>query len=188
MKERNINIDMVKVVAMYMIMCLHTTMYFTDSITGFIPYTISGVGMPLFFMVSGYLMWNRDTDYKYVVRKMGSILKFVAIICLPFWLVFGLSNGLNYFEVLFGSFVQKHCLAQFWYFLSIIIIYLTLPIIKMGRDRFKYFTIALIICFAVVSYFFHALNIIEGVERSIPQPFRLWNWFLFFSMGGVFLC
>lgn len=185
MTERNISIDIIKIVAMYMIMCLHTTMSHTDTLFGFIPYTIAGLGMPLFFMVSGYLMWNRDIDYRYVFKKILAILKFVAIISFAFWLCFGINKDISYLQMFLGSFVQKYDLGQFWYFLSIMIIYATLPILNQMKKRCKSFSILFVLFWALIAYFMHALNITDGFEKLIPQPFRLWNWFLLFGMGGV---
>jgi len=183
--ERNLSIDLVKIVAMYCIICLHTTMKYTDSNLGFIIYTISGLGMPLFFMVSGYLMWNRDLDYKYVFSKTFRIIKFVAIMSFIFWIVFGIRNSTGYLEIFFGSFLQQHNLAQFWYFLSIIIIYLTLPLCSLLRKRFKHFTLFFICFWGCIALFWHVLNCLGVGEMQILQPFRIWNWFFLFSLGGV---
>ena len=88
--SRNLSIDLIKIVAMFGVMCLHSThsysihgqLCFAD-----ILYESAVVSIPLFFMVSGYLLVGREKiDYKYAIRKVIGIMRFVSIIVFTFWL------------------------------------------------------------------------------------------------------
>ena len=73
-KDRNLSIDLIKIVAMFGVMCLHSTHSYS-SLGQFcfadILYESAVVSMPLFFMVSGYLLIGRENiDYKYSFRKI----------------------------------------------------------------------------------------------------------------------
>lgn len=86
---RNQSIDFIKIIAMYMVLMLHTGVirHFTSSYDyTSVPevYMIAGIAIPLFFMVSGFLLVNKQVDRKYITNKILGILRFTLIICLPF--------------------------------------------------------------------------------------------------------
>lgn len=70
---RKLLLDLIKIIAMCMVVCLHTTYQFicsNDIDVSFILYNSSVVAIPLFFMVSGYLLLGRSNiTYKYPIQK-----------------------------------------------------------------------------------------------------------------------
>ncbi|MBQ8059423.1 MAG: acyltransferase family protein [Prevotella sp.] len=64
MKERDYTLDLIKTTAMLGVIALHSMMYYiTPGHTGLadILYDLGMTSMPLFFMVSGYLMIPRES-------------------------------------------------------------------------------------------------------------------------------
>lgn len=58
-QPRNQSIDLIKIMAMCLVICLHTThQYLTSGINDiiFVLYNTSAIAIPLFFMVSGFLL------------------------------------------------------------------------------------------------------------------------------------
>ena len=110
----------------------------------FIPMTSSlntsgEFAIPLFFMVSGYLLANKKLNINYSKRKIGGILRFVIITTTIYvigsflydLIVIGHLNldCYNKFGTYTQWFIQKGGMWQYWYFASMIIIYLISPIL-----------------------------------------------------------
>lgn len=78
--KRYDNIDLLKVIAILMVLPLHTGLFVTDfikmsSIGTYIQYAIRLVceGVPLFILVNGFLLINKNFDLKKHVRKILKI-------------------------------------------------------------------------------------------------------------------
>ena len=142
MKTRNLNIDLIKIVAMFGVLSLHCNVHYQSSILACLLFKSAVFSIPLFFMVSGYLMASKSNiDYRYCWRKILGILKFSIGISLPFCLLQAVVKDSfdiisivrsvigNYFQLPGGRF------GVFWYFGAMIIIYAFLPLISR---LFKY--------------------------------------------------
>lgn len=70
-QERLLSIDLIKVVAMCEVMCLHTQYAYNETSTlAHFLYISAVVAIPLFFMTSGYLLLGRNNvDYQYAGKK-----------------------------------------------------------------------------------------------------------------------
>ena len=77
MTKREYNIDLLKILATYLVIILHSACsgvgYKVFDISLFI-YYIGGFAVPLFFMINGYLQLQKQNDYKYVFHKIMRIL------------------------------------------------------------------------------------------------------------------
>lgn len=187
-QERNLSLDLIKIAAMIGVMTLHVT-YFWGNYNDWLScyaFAMAGISMPLFFMVSGYLMIGRDVTMKYIVKKTYKIVKFVFLICLLHWAIGCFGGDRSWKSLVYNfvfSFIQRGYLGFFWYFGSIIICYFLLPIFnaiirnKLARD------LTLLFFFILLSITW-ILNLTGGFEASICQTFRLWNWFFYFFLGG----
>lgn len=194
MAGRNLSIDLVKVVAMLEVICLHTTHNFMvkgEFAFADVLYETAVVAMPLFFMVSGYLMLGRkDLNYKYVCRKIFNILKFVFIICTFFWLLHSIHhldfNFILLAKSFLNAFLQKGQFALFWYFGAIILIYAFLPLLNTLFLSYRKIFLSVMSMLLLVQSSAFISNLLGGVnEVSICQTFRLWNWLLYFCLGGL---
>lgn len=189
-KSRNQSIDLVKIIAMFMVMALHTFIGKTQTLFISCLSIMSGIAIPLFFMVSGFLMWNRNVDYKYALKKIFGIVRFVAIICLMYYIIFILPKGFDYIDFLklfFGSFVQRSYMPVFWYFGAMCLIYALLPAIYrfgLRNNNLPIYSFLILMCIVFVTFI---LNITIKFEKSyILQTFRIWNWLFYFMIGCFF--
>ena len=199
-KSRNLSIDLVKIVAMFGVMCLHSThsysipgqLCFAD-----ILYESAVVSMPLFFMVSGYLLIGREkTDYRYAFRKVIGIIRFVSIIVFTFWLarsVYHLQfDFVELFKSLVYPYIQRGQFGVFWYFGAMIILYLLYPAINTLYECHRHAYYALLSTTLLASYTMFISNLLWGGvfdtcenEPTICQTFRIWISISYFMIGGL---
>ena len=183
MEKRNQAIDLVKIFAMIGVMALHSTIDETDRVVGYVLSRVAGISVPLFFMVSGYLLCRKPITWDYSYSKIKGIIRFCLTMCFFYWVLFGIVKGSWPTMVIWdflGCFFQQGHLWMFWYFGAMIFIYLLLP-------RFKEILIrpSTVIClFCIVSLVF-ILNVNTGFEeRFVNQTLRVWNWLFYFSLGA----
>ena len=199
-KSRNLSIDLVKIVAMFGVMCLHSThsysipgqLCFAD-----ILYESAVVSMPLFFMVSGYLLIGRDNiDYRYVFHKVIGIIRFVSIIVFTFWLarsVYHLQfDFVELFKSLVYPYIQRGQFGVFWYFGAMIILYLLYPAINTLYKCHRHAYYSVLAITLLTSYTMFISNLLMGGvfdtcenETTICQTFRIWISISYFMIGGL---
>lgn len=80
-KEREIGVDILKSLACFLVVVLHTA-YSTSSIVTEIFYYFGVVAIPIFFTVNGYLMLKKKLSLKYILTKIAKLLIFTM-----FWTV-----------------------------------------------------------------------------------------------------
>lgn len=154
----------------------------------FAVYYLGVIAIPIFFMVSGYLLLGRrNISYGYSLRKIWSIMRFVFLVVFIYWLYISAIADFNTKYLIynfFGSFIQKGWFAQFWYFGTMIIIYLLLPFLNKLYHRH---TPLILVCCAllILQNTAFVTNIIGDGEAKIIQTFRLWNWLTYFMLGGI---
>lgn len=195
--ERNYSIDLIKIIAMYGVIALHTTLnYINDGtlISDILFFTFV-ISVPLFFMTSGYLLLGREkSDYSYSLKKISNIIKVVSFFVICWWIIVNLKNNAWDIKSLLSniiySFFQRGTFWQFWYFGAMIIIYLCYPLLnKIFIHKFLYF-IYLTLSLVFIQWIMFNTNMIShesvmGGEISINQTFRLYNWFAYFCFGGI---
>lgn len=177
---------------MTFVMMLHTIPPYYNNLPCFILATISGIAIPLFFMVSGYLLINKKGGWKYSMYKIIGIIKFVTILAIPITLLRRLLKPDYWFDLkswivdLIGPYFQLSYLWVLWYLGAMCIIYLILPIIHNLYRRYNLiFLILSTILFAVICNTFFTLNTTIHFERGIYQTLRVYNWILYFLMGAT---
>lgn len=185
MNERNANLDLIKCIACIAVVGLHAV-----GMTNYTIYYFCDFGVPLFFMVNGYLLLSRDkADYSYAFRKILHIIKVVflwnLLIAIPVFLF--RQKLVNPFALTFNSLLQKGYLWHFWFFGALILIYLLLPILhRLIKSDHKRHTI---ICFALMSVCLtmSILSMTNGypLHMFVPQSLRLWTWLFYFLSGGL---
>lgn len=196
--ERVQSIDLVKIIATIGVIALHSTYKYISpnclSLADII-YDSGVISMPLFFMVSGYLLIPRNSNtYSYVANKIFRIVRFVFLINLIYSSVSffrGVSNITDFFYDFLGAFVQKGTFSIFWYFGAIIICYLFLPLLsKLYRSQYKYLTLFFLLFIFSNIVFSQTLttsidNFAGILEYKVPATFRFWYIFLYFILGGL---
>ena len=175
--SRNLSIDVIKIVGMLGVIMLHSTHDFMSEsgwdIASFM-YKSAVVSIPLFFMVSGYLLIGRsNTGYVYVFKKIGRILRYVAIFIFSYWLLYSIVKVSfsieKLFSIFYESFIAVGPFYVFWYFAAIMLIYLLLPIINhiFNRNSSIFIGITLLLLVVQDMVFLHNLTNGGGMNRSL---------------------
>lgn len=174
---------------MFGVIMLHTMHDFMSSsgwnLASFL-YKSAVVSIPLFFCVSGYLLFGReDIDYKYICRKIFLICKYVVIFCSLYWLIRGVTvEWIPLYRVIKNSLFARGQLFAFWYFSALCLVYLFLPILnKQYLKNYKSFLFIWIGCFLIQNIVF-AYNVATH-SLEINVVFRLYNWIGYFMLGGI---
>ena len=188
-KVRNINLDLLKVLACVGVVLLHTTMGgFKDTgswnLLTYL-YYLGTYSIPLFFMVNGYLLLGkREITSHYILQKVKWILITVSSWNIIVWL-FKRDFTVNPIKKIVGSLIQKGYFFQFWFFGALILIYLCLPILSkfLNSKRRYLYILALLI---VIGFIVELANIFfqRPIQTHVMQTFRLWTWFFYYILGG----
>ena len=119
-KIRNINLDLIKIIACIGVVLLHTTMPgFKETgqwnYSSYL-YYLGTYSIPLFFMVNGYLLLGKsEIKYSYILEKVKWILITVCSWNLIIWF-FKRDFTANPVKKIAASLIQKGYFFQFWFF------------------------------------------------------------------------
>lgn len=169
-ENRNLSIDLVKIVAMFGVMCLHTTHSYSipgEFCFADILFESAVISIPLFFMVSGYLLIGREkSDYRYSFRKVFGIIRFVSIIVFTFWLARSVYHlHFDFVELLKSlvyPYIQHGQFSVFWYFGAMIILYMLYPAFNAIYKSHRYAYYGLTSLALLTSYTMFISNLIWG--------------------------
>ena len=136
MKEkRKCWIDICKIIAMFLVIILHTVcngIKENQKDFSLLIYYFGTFAIPLFFMVNGYLQLNKVKDYKYVLKKILNIFMVCIIWNIPI-VIFKLvieGESSNIISNVFLNYIQKGFFWQFWFLGALILIYIFFSFIK----------------------------------------------------------
>ena len=198
-KERNLNLDYVKILACIAVVGLHTLQrelsLFNSSL-----YYLCGFAVPVFFMASGYILLKRDeVKYSYSLNKILYILRIVVLwnaLILILRVLEALVKSERIIPVIISfpltvirTLLQRDILWQFWYLGALIIIYALLPIFmrvfkseNKEKKIFKFWIV--LVCISII---FQGISLILGfpIQKKVIQTFRLWTWIQYFILGGL---
>ena len=188
-KYRNINLDLLKVLACIGVVLLHTTMggFKETGSWNLLTYLyyLGTYSIPLFFIVNGYLLLGkREITYSYTLQKVKWILITVSSWTFIVWL-FKRDFTENLIKKIVGSLIQKGYFFQFWFFGALILIYICLPILKkfLNSKRRYFYILSLLV---VIGLIFELANIVlkMPIQTYVLQTFRLWTWLFYYLLGG----
>ena len=190
LKTRNINLDLIKVLACIGVVLLHTAMIgFNETgswnLLAYL-YYLGTYSIPLFFMVNGYLLLGkRNITYSYILKKVKWILITVLSWTFIMWL-FKRDFAVNPIKKVIGSLLQKGYFSQFWFFGALILIYLCLPILRKFLNSKRSY-LYILSFFVATGLIFELVNIIlqMPLQSYVIQTFRLWTWFFYYILGGL---
>lgn len=191
-KTRNIGLDILKASACIAVVTLHVAGNSSDIVNKFL-YYFSSFAVPVFFIVNGCLLLNKNqVDFKYSLKKIFNLLKIVLIWNVILSSAEFLLRGkiVNPIATTLNNLIQKEYFWQFWFFGALIIIYLMLPMLnKIFKSTKKAMILTFLfigICLAID--FISMTNAINGrpiIQVNVIQTFRLWTWFAYFCLGGL---
>lgn len=133
--------------------------------------TLTGPCVPFFFLVNGYLLFDRKLDLKKHLKKT---LQFVALALFWSFLTLGLSVWHSDWMEFSWSYVLKHGLLMdtnwfyhLWFMGSMVILYLFFPLMKNVWDHNRtYFYWFLLVCF-----------VITFGNRTLNMAYNCYAWF-----------
>ena len=185
MSNRNVNLDLVKVLASIAVVGLHAIGMVNYSIYYFCDFAV-----PLFMMVNGYLMFNKSgITPAYAFTKILSLLKIVVcwnlLIILPVMVL--RHKFVNPIRLCVNCLFQKGYLWHFWYFGALIIIYLALPLIHHLIKNRPLLHLILVVILVLISVTINIMSMVRGysIQKYVPQTLRIWTWLMFFLFGGL---
>lgn len=193
MRKRIEWIDLLKVVACFLVVILHSINYGlkgNEYVNGLWIYYMGTLAIPIFFMINGYLQLDRYLNYKYIISKIIKIFIIVIFWCSGLYLIkYILHDEINnYFVEVFGSLIQEGILPHFWFLGTLIIINLFLPLLHKiyNMKHFKIVLIGLVFIniFLDLTFIYLYKNYNFILKDNIIQTFRLWSWILYFFIGG----
>lgn len=186
---RNLGLDLLKIFSCIGVVVLHSTRsgfnleYYNISAH---LYYLGTYAIPLFFMLNGYFLLNKKKlPYSYVFNKIRGILTIVFVWNMLIWMIKRDFN-VNPLIKIIGSLIQEGYAYQFWFFGSLIIIYLTLPIVKKLLEKdYSYSVILLtLIVIGIVIEMINTFIFHKPIQQYVPQTFRFWTWFFYYILGG----
>lgn len=195
-RPRIAGLDVVKIIAMLSVVVSHALnvliAYKQDLPMSTICHSLTAGGVPLFFMVSGYLLFGRnEVTPAYVCRKVYSIIRYIVSICLIYWAIVAISHNNTTFwpgciEEVFRTMVLRGPFTPFWFLWSMTIIYASLPVLYL---LYRHHTKAFAACTGGLGLICIALFMAQlfgcYLEAEIIQPLKMWKWMFFFALGGV---
>lgn len=196
-KNRNFSIDFIRAVACFMIVGIHSTPSYlhngtlADSINNLLK-AFYHVGLPAFFMISGYLMLSsqiKNLAVWYFNRLITIVIPFVIISFFHYIYV-------NEYQITLNSIINFATLTlrsntaisiHFWFVYSIIGIYLITPALSYlfsGLNKQTSMT-ALIIFLAIyaVNSNYQSIQILTGLPNIYMPPSES-AWVFYFMIGG----
>lgn len=194
--QRDSGIDLIKIIACFMVVTLHTCFTGSTEINySSILYYMGVIAIPLFFITNGYLLFgktNEKTYYSY--KKRDNILSLVFVWNLLFVLLYislkqrminPFSNTIN------NLFFQSGNFGHFWFLGALLIIYFIFPFLdKVFMEKEKSF-LFIALSFVFLQIIVDGLNIYCSTkykivfQQKIPQTFRLESHLSYFMLGGI---
>lgn len=211
-KKRYANIDLLKTIAIIMVIALHSQLFTTDfikdnKISTYIQYFIRILceGVAIFILVNGFLLINKKQfDFK---KHLLKTLKIFAILVI--WsIILTISIQLIYKEPLkiigiikniFITDINNKYTGVLWFLQNLIALYLIYPVLKIVHDNnkkvYNYFFIILLIftmftnLLSLISNLINTKIKFEGIKIIITyiSKFQILynrNFLIFFMLGG----
>ena len=184
MKEREYTFDVLRVIAMIMVIIIHVSNVYTRSynfidtnsyLVSLIFNTISRVSVPIFFMISGALLLDRNFNFKKYKKRILKIILLIVVwdILYLIWEYFFL--GVSY-NKLYKLFLEPYR-AHLWFLYTIVILYVIQPLLKYILDRINK-PIKIVLFFAWL-----ILSTISMYNVTIANIFTIFSNIGFFVLG-----
>ena len=142
MKEREYTFDVLRVISMIMVIVIHVSNVYTRSfnfidtnsyLVSLVFNTISRVSVPIFFMISGALLLDRNFDFKKYKNRILKIILLIVVWDLLYLIWEYLFLGVKY-DKLYKLIIEPYR-AHLWFLYNIVILYATQPILKYILDK-----------------------------------------------------
>lgn len=185
---RQHDIDLLKIIACIMVVILHGI----EPGGGIqqVVYLLGSFGIPLFFLINGYLLSEKNINFKFANERFYRFLKFIimwAIICgIPLSII---QHRFLIFDLIRESFCGKGLLFHLWFLGALAVIYYIEAGIQWGRNyiELSFVAIFFVTCIMLSIVFFVNLIIKQKynieIRDIIPPSFRIITNGSFFALG-----
>lgn len=191
-RQRNENIDLIRVIAGWAVVGLHSFAKDEEISSWF--YYLCGFAVPFFFMASGFFLLNRGKlQWMYCVNKILGIIKIifcwnVLVILLKVMKSILTNEQISYSLLSIPvecakALVQKGNMWQLWYLGALLLLYgMVWGISRFNEIQKTWTMIACAVIGIVISMY--SLICREILEANVIQTFRLWIWLFYFILGS----
>lgn len=201
-------IDLIKVIAIFMVITLHNGTWYTDFITtGSLQNVIQYCarlfceGVPVFMLINGFLMFDKKFDAKKHARRTLNVVLILIIwsIILDVSLTLIRNEPLSVLGILTSVLetnISNTHTGILWFLQKLVVVYIVFPVLKYLYDTqpklFNYLLLVLIIS----TYSINLISLIAGIfENSILNsvyfffnqyslPFATNIYVIYFMLGG----
>ena len=141
-------------------------------------------------MVNGYLMFSRSSlPYFYALRKIRNLLIPVIgwnlLILIPVVII--RHKFVNPITLFLKSLFQQGYLWHFWFFGSLILIYLVMPLLYwlLHDHTLALSLLCMLLALCSICLCLLSMHRSYSIQQYVPQTLRLWTWLFFFLFGGL---
>ena len=208
MKQRYAYIDLIKTIAIIMVIILHASLFTTDFIKlgtadSAIQYAIRIIceGVPLFIMVNGFLLLHKGNfDLKKHLKKTLKIFLLliiwsIIVYVVKVMMIYGKISPILLWQNIWTTGTNNIYTGMFWFLQNLITLYLMYPIIKNIYDNnkqlYKYVFIIVIISSVGIRFLQMITQLIESKNLNLIinyiTKFNIFlnrDFLLFFMIGG----
>lgn len=193
---RRVGIDITRILACFMVVGIHTTPFYSDGIyiRSFVDdifQSIYRVGLPLFFLISGFLLINPmiKTSKDWYINHLRKIMVPFIIVSFSYYVYF---NGFgenflrSYFTIITTTLTGAS--IHFWFVYVIIALYIALPVFNFVLNKINETSAIIIIILTLSAYSIitNASPFMEIFGVNIPRfsP-GVMIWALYFAFGSL---
>ncbi|WP_057894250.1 acyltransferase [Lacticaseibacillus brantae] len=143
MKERNVSFDLLKILACFLVIVNHSSAVFiqfsglnSSWVLATVTFFIAKTAVPLFMMVSGALLLNRQRSYTYSFTKAGHFFLLLLIWDYGYWLLGPRPVAWWRLDAYLQHFFAQPAAIHLWYLYMLVGFYLMLPFISRLTANF----------------------------------------------------
>lgn len=174
--KRYENIDLLKTIAIFMVIVLHSGLLHINfielkSVATYIEFAIRLImeGVPIFIIVNGFLIMNKKFDFKKHLRKTLNIFVLLIIWSFVYVIISSLifNNSIdikNILKEVITTNISSKYTGILWFLQSLIALYLLFPVIKVLHDSNKKIYNFL---FIIVTIFTIGINFLSLINNII---------------------
>lgn len=172
-QERFTSIDLMKFIAMFLVISYHCTNYPYDILDGrkttYIVYlfrTLVSLGVPIFFFVNGYLLFQKEFVLKKHINKVIQLVLLTEIwnlLTLTFYVFLEKERITIRTFIMYLFDGRGGCTHHLWFMGALICVYIFYPLLKLAYDNNK----KVFLYFCVVSFLLTIGNVLINQMGTI---------------------
>lgn len=179
LRKRIIGLDAAKAIAMFCVVLLHYAFYsqvYANCIPENLVTAFTSIGVPLFFLVNGYLLFGKKYDYE---KHRKKILKIVTILLVWKLITLPIASVLSGFAISKSKWVSYmlgasyDSIGYFWFMNALIAVYLVFPVLKLSFDDQRIGKVRLRNLCILLALFVFGVNAINDVYGIFAHVFGI---------------